>query len=399
MRIAFVTPRFVTQSNCGLSSYLCRITRSLHEAGHDVEVFVSNSARPGRIEFHGIPVHQVKAAPETLWYKLLLKGASIFRVDSTIKMLSQSWFLCRALEARHKEVPFEAVQYADYLAVGLFMKKGRDRKNIIRATTAIKLYHQIDGREGAAYRLREWLELASIRRADRSYAPSSYVARFYRDKYSVEMKVIRPPLAGEVVESGGTSFGFPPKYFIHFGELCRRKGTYWLIESLKLAFEIDPSIRIIMVGQDTSGMLGRYLAALREYRSHVLVLHPLPKRDLYRLLKGARATIVPSLVDNLPNAAIESLLHGIPIIGSNGASIDEIVEVGVTGELAEINSTEELSGLIVKFWQERTPVQPGFNWRGTPGEKFTANALLDFIQAPDLNDGEYWSINEPRNAA
>jgi len=134
-----------------------------------------------------------------------------------------------------------------------------------------------------------------------------------------------------------------------------------------------------MVGRDESRELGDSLATLGEYRSNVLALHPLPKPLLYGVLKGARAAILPSLADNLPNASIESLQHGVPIIGSNGASLDEIVEVGVTGELAELGNIQELSDLIVKFWQEKSAVLPGFVWEGFPGHSNSTTRLLEFL--------------------
>ena len=39
----------------------------------------------------------------------------------------------------------------------------------------------------------------------------------------------------------------------------------------------------------------------------------------------------PSLADNLPNAAIEGLLLGVPVVAFAGASLDELIEPGATG--------------------------------------------------------------------
>jgi glycosyltransferase involved in cell wall biosynthesis len=125
-----------------------------------------------------------------------------------------------------------------------------------------------------------------------------------------------------------------------------------------------PSIRVVIVGKDSTGNLEAKLRSLGEYRDNLLVFPPLPQNDLFAILSGATAAIFPTLVDNLPNAVIESLQHGIPVIGSNGASIDELVEDGITGELVEMKNREQLSNLIVKFWRGKSLARRGFRWGG-----------------------------------
>jgi glycosyltransferase involved in cell wall biosynthesis len=380
MRIAFVTPRFPTEDNSGLSSYLNRITRSLCEEGHEVEVFVRSVHTPGTIDFDGMKVHRVGIGSRSLWYRVLRKIAAIISMDSAWMILVQSWRLCRALESREKEAHFEAVQYSDCLAVGLCMRKRPDRRSIVRASTAIALYHQADGTIGIRYRIWEWLELLSIRRADKRYAPSRFISSFFRDVYGIEMDVIRPACRERYSNALHPYPGLPTRYFINFGQLCRRKGTYWLIDALRLAFARDPSIQVIMVGQDNRQDINQQLSILGEHRANVHLFPPLPQAEVFRILAGARAAIVPSLVDNLPNSVIESLQHGIPVIGSRGASIDEMVEVGVTGELAEIGDSRELSELILKFWHNESHIRPGFTWNGLPGESEGNSKLITFFQ-------------------
>lgn len=380
MRIAFVTPTFVTESNCGIGTYLLRIAKFLRKAGHEIEIFVSSVEQPGVIDFHGIKIYRVKVEPTALWYKVLRKGATFINLNLTLRYIVQSRRLCRALERIHNEDPFQAVQYTDFQAVGLFMSRKPTRLNIVRASTAIKLYNEVSGRCRFHNRIQEWLELISIRRADTSYAPSHFVANHYKDNFGIDMKVIRPPLDEDFIESEPSTFGLPAKYFIHFGQLCHRKGTHWLIDSLNVACKVDPSIRVVMIGQNTGNTLENDLSNFPNFGNNIILLHPLPQNELYRVLKGARAAIIPSIVDNLPNAAVESLLHGVPIIGSKGASIDEIVEEGVTGELAEMYNIEALSNIIVRFWQEKTSVKPGFTWSGFPKGAKSTTELLELIK-------------------
>ena len=73
--------------------------------------------------------------------------------------------------------------------------------------------------------------------------------------------------------------------------------------------------------------------------------------------------MLPSQVDNLPNTVIESLSLGIPVLGSRGASIDELVEEGRTGHLVELGDVHGLAETLVRMWLKRSPVAKGFTWQ------------------------------------
>jgi hypothetical protein len=48
---------------------------------------------------------------------------------------------------------------------------------------------------------------------------------------------------------------------------------------------------------------------------------------------------------------IESLMYGVPVIGSRGASIDELVEPGVCGDLVAIGDAEALAEAMLRAWR------------------------------------------------
>jgi glycosyltransferase involved in cell wall biosynthesis len=121
---------------------------------------------------------------------------------------------------------------------------------------------------------------------------------------------------------------------------------------------------MVWVGRGDFTEVGTLLSGLGRHRSKVQVLYPLPKPELYGVLQHADAAVLPSLVDNLPNTVIESLMMGIPVIGTRGASIDELVEQGVTGELVAPGDVEGLASTMVRVWRGQSSVRKGFAWRG-----------------------------------
>jgi glycosyltransferase involved in cell wall biosynthesis len=95
----------------------------------------------------------------------------------------------------------------------------------------------------------------------------------------------------------------------------------------------------------------------------VQITGPLPRDQLYTVLQGAAAAVLPSLADNLPNTVIESLSLGIPVIGTRGASIDELVEEGKTGHLVDIEDVDGLADTLANMWLQQSSVAKGFKWQ------------------------------------
>jgi glycosyltransferase involved in cell wall biosynthesis len=63
---------------------------------------------------------------------------------------------------------------------------------------------------------------------------------------------------------------------------------------------------------------------------------------------------MPSRVDNYPNACLESLYFGIPVIGTQNSSLEEMIEDKKTGFLAQNGDVNSLHTSIVEML-EMTP--------------------------------------------
>jgi len=168
----------------------------------------------------------------------------------------------------------------------------------------------------------------------------------------------------EVAPSSNPPCGLPDRFLLHFGRLGKRTGTPWLTSALKLAFEAEPSLRMVWVGRGQFDEITNLRDSLGAHGFKIQILYPLAKPDLYAVLQRAAGTVLLSLVDNLPNTVIESLTLGVPVIGTRGASIDELVEDGVTGMLVPPSDSQGLASAIIKFWKGDTGVRKGFIWRG-----------------------------------
>ncbi len=83
----------------------------------------------------------------------------------------------------------------------------------------------------------------------------------------------------------------------------------------------------------------------------------MPRGQVTTLLKRAAGSVLPSRVDNFPNTVIESLMVGVPVIGTNNSSIDELVSHEENGLLVPCNDPNQLAAAMIRLWRGDVPWQ------------------------------------------
>ena len=215
------------------------------------------------------------------------------------------------------------------------------------------------------------LERRSLLQADRVYAPSHFVARDYTRRFGREVAVVRPPLFLDAEPLSPPAMALPPRYLMYFGYIGRIKGTDVLARALRQAWSIAPDLRMVWAGTDHHGQLPRFRRQWAERATNVTWFGPLRKAELYAVVRRAIATVAPTRCDNLPNTVLESLQLGVPVIGSQGASIDEIIEPGVQGALVPVGDAAALARALVAAWHGQRPFD---------GRTFALPAIFDEMQ-------------------
>jgi glycosyltransferase involved in cell wall biosynthesis len=115
--------------------------------------------------------------------------------------------------------------------------------------------------------------------------------------------------------------------------------------------------------------------------SQVHITGSLPKPHLYSVLQQAEAAVLPSQVDNLPNTVIESLMFGVPVLGTSGASIDELVAEGCTGHLVPLGDERALGEVLARMWHGKSPVHKGFVWRSKIADEMQPSRAISNLLA------------------
>jgi glycosyltransferase involved in cell wall biosynthesis len=355
-RFAFLTPEYTSDDTLagGLGAYVRNTAHALASHGHEAEVFTTAPALAPEPD-GAASVHRVPDALSRRWVRaalVIFRALRIRRAAPALRAAVDAWALARAFAARERSAGFDAVQSADFGATGLFVsgRRRRHRPHLVRASSdQAELAVQNGGDPG----WRAWLDALQrrcLRRADVAYAPSRFLARHYAARHGIYLRVAAPP-APPRAALGVPPEDLPKRYFVHFGQLSPAKGSADLAAALPLVWEQAPDFEMVWAGIDRGHLLPAWRAQWGARREQVHWLGELPHAELLAVVAQAEAAVLPSRFDNLPNSVIECLSLGVPVIGTIGASIDELVTPGRDGDLVPIGDREALAGAIAARWR------------------------------------------------
>lgn len=357
MRFAFLSTEFPTTraARGGLGTHLRRMSRLLVEAGHRTEIFVPVDGASETIMFEGALVHHL--GPARGGWRRALRGAlrvvGLREALQRRRFLDQSAHLAAAVaRAEAARGPFDVVQSCAIRGLGLALPRRPGRLAVVRLSAARDLYKACDGLAGPAEEIKLALEEEETARADLAFAPSRFTAAHYARKLRRPVETIRPPVFIEAQPEGTPPEGLPPRYLFHFaGILMPRKGTDLVATAMRLALQETPDLAMVWAGRPDGFDPAAWARLLEGLEGQVTWLGPLEKPALYGVLRGAVAAVLPSRVDNLPNTVLESLNLGVPVIGTDRSSIEELVEPGRTGLVVPNGSAEALAEALVQAWR------------------------------------------------
>lgn len=122
---------------------------------------------------------------------------------------------------------------------------------------------------------------------------------------------------------------------LYTGRLHPMKGVTALLKSAAIVLDECPATRYILVGDPDSQAFALEFRAQLEgnprLKHGVTVLGKISRRQVAALYSVADLSILPSVFDPCPYAAIEAMFAGIPLIASNGGGLAELLLDQVTG--------------------------------------------------------------------
>lgn len=351
MRIAFLTPEFVTEPyfSGGLANYVHRLSRALAAAGHDVHVLVRADRDECAFDFHGLAVHRIAPKSTSRHRDLLGPDAG----PDTEAWLGYSEAVSQRLSTLNAEKPFDLAQASNSRGCGLLTAL----QTTVPLVTRISCYRPLWNtacripRTGDVIAT-ERIELQQIKVSRAVFAPSRMLAGIIRQEAGIpHVPVLPTPMYVETASTDHTLFErhlAGRSYLLFVGRYQEHKGFHHLVRALPEVLAEHPHLYAAFVGADAPGMNRPSMAAwareyLADFTDRTVFLGQTPHTALYPIMQNATLVVLPSLVDNLPNTCLEAMALGRPVLGTHGASFDELITHGENGFLTSPGNVPELA--------------------------------------------------------
>jgi UDP-glucose:(heptosyl)LPS alpha-1,3-glucosyltransferase len=126
------------------------------------------------------------------------------------------------------------------------------------------------------------------------------------------------------------------------GSGFERKGAFEIVEAIKLL----PKFQAIIVGQD------KKIHQLRDLARGHNVLITGPQDNIQKYLDASDIFCLPSLYDSLPNAALEALCCGLPIVLTKDVGLAPHIEKNLAGVICK-KDKHSIADALIKAWGKR----------------------------------------------
>lgn len=140
--------------------------------------------------------------------------------------------------------------------------------------------------------------------------------------------------------------------FIYLSNLVRLKGADVLVRAISLIpKEYHKLFDVKIVGESSSQSYTNELHEIVKINNieNIEFLGPKYNRDKDLILSASDVFVLPTKNDCFPLSILEAMSAGLPVISTNEGAIPYIVERGITGEIIDNCTPEDLSTAMIKF--------------------------------------------------
>lgn len=208
-------------------------------------------------------------------------------------------------------------------------------------------------------------ELGVLNNADKVICLSQYTKQLLCEQYKINPKKIRLIYNGLLDEGGiipkntkkelkrSLHFEEKEKIILYVGRLDSHKGGMELVRAFKILLDTDPDCRLVIIG---SGDDSIYFEQIKGIWAKVVFTGKLDNDIVSKFYQIADVGVLPSFSEQCSYVAIEMMMHGLPIIGTDSTGLSEMILDGVNGYKVKLKEGDdrvlldvsELSELIKK---------------------------------------------------
>ena len=338
MHILFATPGFVENNGptTGFPKYLMRTAKTLLEWGHEVTV-VTCSNRTVEYEFLGMNIYRVRCSA------IITYG--IQEKDELAQDIYFASVIHKGIEHILESKKVDIIQYTNLCGVSLFHDFN------IPAVLRLSSYALLWPATGQEKRMemRTQIEISSALKCDGVIAPSYLIADRFAKDINKKVEVIETPFileSQEINEQIYINHFEGKKYILFYGSLVEHKGLGVIADSIYAILSKQEDIYFAIIGDGEPKWINKVYRNAKEYADRIIYHPAIGFSSLIPIIKKAKFVVLPSLMENLSNACIETMGLGQIVLGCDGASFEQLIIDGVNGALCKIGATESFINKI-----------------------------------------------------
>jgi hypothetical protein len=356
MNVCFVSAEYPPGEIGGIGRYTVDLAAGFAEVGHEVHVITTDPERD-RVDFEdGVWVHRMHTREPSI--PELAESPAKFNIFRAATVAAE-------LDRIHGRSPIDVVSAPLWASEGCVCTFDRRFPTILALMTSM---HTIAGlheswEEDRQIKALIQLERATVQRSSYLHALSDAVLSDARQAFDPDEEVAAVvPLgtrdvAGEYSSRGN---GDGKIRILFVGRLERRKGVDVLLDAAEELLPSRPEIELVVVGKDTENTeLGEtYREVFRrrtggaDWARRVIFAGAVPDEELFQHYADCDVFCAPSRYESFGLVLTEAMAFGKPVVGCRAGGMQEVVDEGVTGLLAEpgdaASLTEQLRRLIAE---------------------------------------------------
>jgi glycosyltransferase involved in cell wall biosynthesis len=137
------------------------------------------------------------------------------------------------------------------------------------------------------------------------------------------------------------------KLLLYVGRLSVEKGLPYLFRALRSVILHFPNIKLLVIGEGHYRNTLKKIVEQLNLKTHVRFLGFKNKYEIVEYLSIADIFVLPSLTEYTPNAILEAMACGVPVIATRVGGVPYIIKEDFTGKLVSPRSQSELAKAIL----------------------------------------------------
>ncbi len=249
------------------------------------------------------------------------------------------------------------------------------RAGVARVVCGIRV-----AQRGSRWRL--WLDRKTDSLVDRHVCVSQGVSQFSADRGGL------PKAKLAVIPNGVDLARFErPKreesghgVVTYVGRLDRQKGLSWLLDTATVWLRELPDCELLIVGEGPER--GPLEAKCRSLGLSDRVHFALWRLDIPQILASSRLLVLPSLWEGMPNAVLEAMAAGLPVVVTDVEGVRDILGPTAGGQVIPLGDVQAFADRIICLVRDpQAAAAIGEANRRRVAESFTLEAMVEAYQS------------------